>query len=100
MDEKPNHVVVVAVDGQPCALQTLPGKGFPPLCSQGALAIAGRCMNEDQLWSPSRAKAVEDSLPRDRRAIERGRTKPRRCARRVLRSPDRARPIRPQSECT
>ena len=61
-----------------------------PLCGQGALAVAGGCVNEDQPWSSARAEAVEDSSPRHRRAIERRRSESCRCARRVVRSPGRA----------
>src|SRR3977135_642280 len=88
--EKPDRVVVVAIDSQPCALQTLLGKDLAPLRGQGALPVAGGRVNEDQLWSSPRAEAVEDSLPRHRRAIECRRSESCRGARRGLCSRDRA----------
>ena len=77
-----NHAVF-----RPC-----PGEGFGPLRGQGAFAVAGGRVDQDQLWSWPRAEAVEDSLPRHRRASECRRPKSCRCARRVLRSPHRADP--------
>src|SRR4030081_2708904 len=68
--EKPDRVVVVAIDSQPCALQTLLGKDLAPRRARGALPVAGGRVNEAQLWSSPGAEAVEDSLPRHRRAIE------------------------------
>src|SRR5258705_12126600 len=97
MGEKPDHIVVVAVDGQPCALQTIEGQGFTPLRGQGALAVAGGGVNEHQLWSSSRAEALKDPAPPNRRASERGRTKPLRRTRRIVRTRHRVRPVRPQS---
>src|SRR4029079_4687422 len=97
MREEPANVVVVAIYCQPRTLETLTGECFTPLRSQGALAVPGRSVNEDQLWSPPRAEAVKNPLPSDRRAIESGWTKTRRCTRRILSSSDRTRPVRPQS---
>src|ERR1700730_7124059 len=81
--KKPDRIVVVAIDSQPCALQALSGEDFAPLRGQGAFAVAGRRVDEDQLRSSSGGEAVEDSLPRHRRAIECRRSKSCRCARRV-----------------
>src|SRR6516225_983719 len=97
MREKPVRVVVIAVDGQPCALQTLSGEGFAPLRGQRALAVTGGRVDEHQLRSARGGEAAQDALPRHSRTIERRRSKSCRGARRGLRTRDRTRRIRPQS---
>src|SRR3984893_8733320 len=68
--DKPDRVVVVAIDSQPCGLHSLPGEGFDPLRGQGTFAVAGGRVHQDQLWSSPRAESVEDLPPRHRRASE------------------------------
>jgi len=70
--DKPDRVVVVAIDSQPSGFQTLSGEGFGPLCGQGTFAVPGGCVNEDQFWSSARAEAIKDSSPLHRRAINVG----------------------------
>src|SRR6516164_1465933 len=88
--EKPDWVVVVAIDSEPRALHTLPGEDFAPLRGQRAFAVTGGRVDEDQLRSPLGAEALQDALSRHCRTIERRRSKSCRGARRGLRSRDRA----------